>query len=106
MKGLLLAAAFALFLAVPSTCPADGEDFPNLKRQFDYSETKGNKGVASHFFSIKKTLYTFFTPRHLCSALADLLDRHAMLKKQEQAFPLTAGAGCLENAGPDRVRNG
>jgi dienelactone hydrolase len=36
MRRLLLAAASALFLAIPSVCPADGGDFPNLKRQFDY----------------------------------------------------------------------
>jgi dienelactone hydrolase len=36
MRHLLIAAASAVFLAVPSVCRADGEDFQNLKRQFAY----------------------------------------------------------------------
>ena len=36
MRHLVIALASAALLTAPSTCPAAGDDFPGLKRQFDY----------------------------------------------------------------------
>ena len=36
MRHLVIALASAAFLTAPSTCPADGDEFLGLKRQFDY----------------------------------------------------------------------